>query len=92
MVALKRDTKAPTSRHTSVKQERRGGIETGFANILCDIGQEKQERRGGIETRRRWSSAARPRQKQERRGGIETAMNLSLALGTGGEAGTPWWH
>ena len=72
MVALKRYIGiTPTSPHL-VKQERRGGIETGTTHNFrrgCDV---KQERRGGIETPAIGYTAHGSTSKQERRGGIET--------------------
>ena len=54
------------------KQERRGGIETPFHQLIGVDGNRKQERRGGIETRDNPAVAKFTIKKQERRGGIET--------------------
>ena len=56
----------------TVKQERRGGIETPEIARAANNLLQKQERRGGIETEADPHPSDGDLKKQERRGGIET--------------------
>ena len=92
VVALKPGLAGAVSAAGSVKQERRGGIETLRSSLYPRSVASKQERRGGIETRLRIQSGIVTCTKQERRGGIETHQNPGSPLSGRKEAGTPWWH
>ena len=56
MVALKLRPRPSTSAWQTMKQERRGGIETDPVWIDNPVADKKQERRGGIETGTQWAS------------------------------------
>ena len=92
MVALKPHLAGRAIACWRLKQERRGGIETGAPGASCRAQTSKQERRGGIETRAASSPRAGPGGKQERRGGIETFLCEHASTVGSYEAGTPWWH
>ena len=93
MVALKRWRENLPDGTIVVKQERRGGIETGEGDEDTPSRRKKQERRGGIET----SGLSSPRTR-ERYGSRNAVVALKRprtppsASDGRGEAGTPWWH
>ena len=93
VVALKPTSPYQETVTPTMKQERRGGIETrSYAYARSDL--DTRSRNAVVALKPCFLSLDSPgcRGKQERRGGIETRGVGEMGPGCRIEAGTPWWH